>query len=83
MSGRELDREVEIQVTDTGGGIASEHIPHIFERFYKVERARSSEGSGRGLAIVKHIVQAHGGEVGVESDEGAGSRFVFTIPRAT
>ena len=83
MSGRELDQEVEIQVTDTGVGIASEHIPHIFERFYKVDRARSSEGSGLGLAIVKHIVQSHGGEVGVESEEGAGSRFVFTIPRAT
>ena len=58
-------------------------MPHILERFYKVDRARSEEGSGLGLAIVKHIVQAHGGEVRVESDEGAGSTFLFTIPRTT
>lgn len=82
VSALEMDRIVEVRVADTGVGIAPEHIPHIFERFYKVDRARSEEGSGLGLAIVKHIVQAHGGEVRVESDEGAGSTFVFTVPRA-
>lgn len=83
VSAREMDLMVEVRVADTGVGIAPEHIPHIFERFYKVDRARSEEGSGLGLAIVKHIVQAHGGEVRMESDEGAGSTFLFTIPRTT
>jgi two-component system phosphate regulon sensor histidine kinase PhoR len=73
------DRMV-VSVSDTGVGIPREHLPHIFERFYKVERSRRDSGTGLGLAIVKHIVQAHGGEVGVESQEGAGSMFTFTLP---
>jgi two-component system phosphate regulon sensor histidine kinase PhoR len=71
-----------IAVADTGQGIPAQHLPHVFERFYKVERARREGGTGLGLAIVKHIIQAHGGEVGVESTEGAGSTFRFTIPAA-
>lgn len=72
----------EVSIADTGVGIPEEHQPHIFERFYKVDRARSEEGTGLGLAIVKHIVQAHGGEVRVDTEEGNGSTFTFTVPRA-
>ena len=74
---------VELRVTDTGIGIPAEHLPHVFERFYKVDRARRDGGHGLGLSIVKHIVQLHGGQVRVESREGAGSTFAFSVPRAT
>ena len=70
---------VEVRVSDNGLGIPPESLPHIFERFYKVERSRQNEGSGLGLAIVKNIVQAYGGEVRVESREGEGSTFSFTL----
>lgn len=70
-----------VRVSDSGVGIPREHLPHVFERFYKVDRARRDGGSGLGLAIVRHIVQMHGGEVGVESEEGAGSAFTFSVPR--
>ena len=70
---------VEVRVSDNGLGIPPESLPHIFERFYKVERSRQNEGSGLGLAIVKNIVQAYGGEVSVESREGEGSTFSFTL----
>jgi two-component system, OmpR family, phosphate regulon sensor histidine kinase PhoR len=76
-------RFVEVWVRDTGTGIPREHLPHLFERFYKVDRARQGEGTGLGLAIVKHLVQVHGGDVGVESREGEGSAFHFTLRRAT
>lgn len=71
-----------VQVADTGPGIAERDLPHLFERFYRVDKARSREvgGTGLGLAIVKHLVQSHGGEVGVESELGHGARFFFTIP---
>jgi two-component system phosphate regulon sensor histidine kinase PhoR len=73
---------VEIHVADNGPGIAPEHRERIFERFYRVDRARSREqgGTGLGLAIVKHIVQSHGGEVWVKSEVGQGSTFYFTLP---
>lgn len=70
-----------VRVSDSGVGIPREHLPHVFERFYKVDRARRDGGSGLGLAIVQHIIQMHGGEVGVESEEGAGSVFTFSVPR--
>ena len=73
---------VEVRVSDNGIGIPPESIPHIFERFYKVERSRRNAGSGLGLAIVKNIVQAFGGQVQVESKEGEGSTLSFTIPTA-
>jgi two-component system phosphate regulon sensor histidine kinase PhoR len=77
-------RAVEFFVRDFGPGITSEHLPRIFERFYRVDKARSREtgGTGLGLAIVKHIVLNHGGVVHVESAVGHGSTFFFTLPKA-
>jgi two-component system phosphate regulon sensor histidine kinase PhoR len=76
--------QVEFFVQDFGPGIPSEHLGRIFERFYRVDKARSREsgGTGLGLAIVKHIVQAHGGRVRAESDLGTGSTFFFSLPLA-
>jgi two-component system phosphate regulon sensor histidine kinase PhoR len=72
--------EVTIVVTDTGRGIAEEDLPRIFERFYKVDRARSSPGTGLGLAIAKHTVEAHGGRIWAQSVEGRGSTFFVSLP---
>lgn len=72
---------IEVLVRDTGVGMSSEHLPHLFERFYKVDRSRRHGGTGLGLAIVKQIVEAHGGQVWAESKEGEGSAFYFTLPR--
>ena len=79
-----IEGEVEFVVQDFGPGIASEHLDRIFERFYRVDKARSrdSGGTGLGLAIVKHIVQAHGGRVWAESELGSGAQFHFTLPLA-
>ena len=73
---------LEIRVKDGGCGIAREHLPRLFERFYRVDRGRSRQqgGTGLGLAIVKHIVRVHGGTVGVESASGEGSLFTIVIP---
>ena len=78
------ESRVTVSVQDTGPGIPAEDLPRIFERFYRVDKARSRElgGTGLGLAIVKHIVEAHGGSVAVESRPGAGSTFRFTLPAA-
>src|SRR5258708_37136390 len=74
--------EVEVSVRDHGIGIPRRDLERIFERFYRVDRARSREtgGTGLGLAIVRHVVQAHGGEVTVTSSEGEGSTFTIQIP---
>jgi two-component system phosphate regulon sensor histidine kinase PhoR len=72
---------VSVSVSDTGIGIPQEDLPHIFERFYKADKARSGGGSGLGLAIAKHTIQAHGGEILAESEEGKGSVFTFRLPR--
>lgn len=74
---------VRVAVEDDGPGIAAGHLPHIFERFYRVDKARSREmgGTGLGLSIVKRLVELHGGSVGVDSAEGRGSSFWFTIPK--
>ena len=71
-----------VSISDTGIGIAPEHLPRIFERFFKADKSRASEGSGLGLAIAKHIVQAHNGEIWVESEVGKGSTFSFSLPLA-
>jgi heavy metal sensor kinase len=72
----------ELSVADTGVGIPSEHLPRIFDRFYRVDRARSRQqgGTGLGLAIVKQVVAAHGGQIRVWSEPGKGSRFSATLP---
>jgi two-component system phosphate regulon sensor histidine kinase PhoR len=69
-------------VQDSGVGIPADALPRIFERFYKTDRARSGGGTGLGLSISRHIVEAHGGSIWVESEEGKGSTFLFTIPIA-
>jgi two-component system phosphate regulon sensor histidine kinase PhoR len=73
-----------IDVEDQGPGIADRHVPRLFERFYRVDKARSRSdgGTGLGLAIVKHIALVHGGEIAVDTKVGGGSRFSLTIPRA-
>ncbi|HAD04308.1 MAG TPA: PAS domain-containing sensor histidine kinase, partial [Desulfuromonas sp.] len=77
----EEDRVV-VAVRDTGIGIPSRDLPRIFERFYRVDKARSRKlgGTGLGLAITKHIVQTHGGEVRVQSEPGTGSTFSILLP---
>jgi two-component system phosphate regulon sensor histidine kinase PhoR len=84
VGARAVDGEVEFSVQDFGPGIASEHLERIFERFYRVDKARSREsgGTGLGLAIVKHVVQAHGGRLWAESELGKGATFRFTLPVA-
>jgi two-component system, OmpR family, phosphate regulon sensor histidine kinase PhoR len=69
-----------VSVADTGKGIAVHEVSRIFERFYKVDKSRGGEGSGLGLSISKHIIAAHGGSIWVESQEGRGSTFYFTLP---
>ncbi|MCU0591291.1 MAG: ATP-binding protein [Desulfobacterales bacterium] len=78
-----VNDEIQIQVQDQGIGIEDKHLPRLFERFYRVDKARSRAqgGTGLGLAIVKHIAQAHGGHITVESRLGEGSRFTIHLPR--
>jgi two-component system phosphate regulon sensor histidine kinase PhoR len=79
-----IKNKVIIRVTDNGEGIAKEHIPRIFERFYRVDKSRSRKegGSGLGLSIVKHIIEAHNEKIYVESAEDVGSEFSFTLEKA-
>lgn len=76
------DSVVKIRVADTGYGIENEHLPRLFERFYRTDKARSRQqgGTGLGLAIVKHIMLAHKGDVTVESTPGNGSAFTLHLP---
>ena len=74
---------LEAAVQDRGAGIPTADLPRIFERFYKADRARvRGGGTGLGLAISRHVVEGHGGHIGVGSDEGRGSTFTFTVPLA-
>jgi len=84
LGARSAPRGIEFYVRDFGGGISSEHVPRLFERFYRVDKARSREsgGTGLGLAIAKHIMRAHGGSIRAESELNHGSMFVFTLPTA-
>jgi two-component system, OmpR family, phosphate regulon sensor histidine kinase PhoR len=84
LGARAIASAVEFSVQDFGAGIASEHLPRLFERFYRVDKARSREsgGTGLGLAIAKHIMLAHGGSIRAESELAHGSAFFFTLPTA-
>lgn len=83
MRGSEIGDNVQIAVEDNGPGIDERHQARLFERFYRVDKARSRKlgGTGLGLAIVKHIVSVHGGEVEVETRIGKGSTFIIQLPR--
>lgn len=82
VGGRAADSTAEVYVRDSGAGIPEEDLPRLFERFYRVDKARSRElgGTGLGLSIVKHLVAAHHGQVRVDSEIGRGSTFIFTLP---
>jgi two-component system, OmpR family, phosphate regulon sensor histidine kinase PhoR len=84
LGARPVPESVEFYIQDFGPGIPSEHLPRLFERFYRVDKARSREsgGTGLGLAIAKHIVLAHGGTIRAQSDLNHGSTFLFTLPLA-
>ena len=84
LGARPAPRGVEFYVQDFGAGIPSEHLPRLFERFYRVDKARSREsgGTGLGLAIAKHIMLAHSGSIRAESELNHGSTFLFTLPTA-
>jgi two-component system phosphate regulon sensor histidine kinase PhoR len=69
-----------VHIADTGIGIPEEDLPRVFERFYKGDKARAGGGTGMGLAIAKHVIQAHGGTIWVRSEEGKGSTFAFSLP---
>lgn len=83
ITARRTATAVRVEVKDTGIGIMQEHLPRLFERFYRVDKARSREsgGTGLGLSIVKNIIEAHGGEVTVESELHRGSTFAITLPQ--
>jgi two-component system phosphate regulon sensor histidine kinase PhoR len=83
VEGEDVGNEVRIRVRDEGVGIAPEHLERIFERFYRVDKARSRRlgGTGLGLAIAKHIIQAHGGRILVDSEPGEGSVFTIVLPK--
>jgi two-component system OmpR family sensor kinase/two-component system sensor histidine kinase BaeS len=82
QDGNQAEVRVRFMVADTGPGIRSDDLPHVFDRFWRAERSRSRAygGSGLGLAIARQLVEAQGGEIGVDSEIGHGSVFWFTLP---
>jgi two-component system, OmpR family, phosphate regulon sensor histidine kinase PhoR len=80
VSTRQVDEFIQVAIKDSGVGIQSNDLPRIFERFYKADRARSGGGTGLGLSVARHIVEAHGGQIWAESQVGEGSTFFFTLP---
>jgi len=84
VTARAHEREIAITVTDTGTGIPKDHLPHVFERLYRVDKSRDSRsgGAGLGLAIARQIVELHGGRIAVESALGRGTAFSFSLPLA-
>jgi two-component system sensor histidine kinase BaeS len=79
---KHVGHEVRVEVEDSGRGITADHLPYVFERFYRIDpsRTRSTGGAGLGLTIVKNLVEAHGGRVWVRSTPGTGSTFGFSLP---
>ncbi len=84
VTAKARESEVELSISDTGEGIPPEHLPYIFERFYRADKSRSraTGGTGLGLAIARQLVEAHGGRIEVESEVGQGAAFTFTLPVA-
>jgi two-component system phosphate regulon sensor histidine kinase PhoR len=80
LSTKPDENSVMLEITDTGIGIARKDLPHIFERFYMADRSRAGGGAGMGLAIAKHVIEAHNGKIQVRSREGYGSTFSFSLP---
>jgi two-component system phosphate regulon sensor histidine kinase PhoR len=80
ITSRLLEGSIVVDIADTGIGIPKEDSTRVFERFYKGDKARAGEGTGMGLAIAKHVVEAHGGNIWVQSVEGKGSTFSFSLP---
>ena len=76
-------QKILVRVIDNGSGIEEKHIPRLFERFYRIDKARNRDegGSGLGLAIVKHIIEAHQEKIYVQSTFGVGSEFSFSLPK--
>ena len=72
---------IEIKVIDNGRGISEENLPHIFERFFKIDSSRADEGTGLGLSISRHIIELHGGEITAESEENVGSEFTIVLSK--
>ena len=74
------DERVRVEVRDEGPGIPQEHLPHLFDRFYRIPNTTATRGTGLGLYICRKIIDAHGGEIGVESIVGEGTSFFFSLP---
>jgi len=81
LSAQEMDGHIVIEIEDTGVGIPSDHLPHIFERFYRADSSRSSRGAGLGLSIARQIVMGHGGRLDVQSEADKGTKFTVYLPR--